>query len=669
MELYCLTQPLQLRTKMQSMHWVGAKVPEKPTTTEVYVAAQKELALVRRTLTKSHPQQALDQLLRSVPPDAIRQVPGMPAMLGARAVNDAVQGTPEPLLVAQLRRLRAAHPQRQHFRLLLINAFGTNLGDNLIGLAAFRPVLAVLRAQLPEVSVDVLLGWHPDDRLARLFRDIDGIDVIRTRGFALAELLRYQGMFDTSGLLKLPRYGQMPMVDWYLWWMGLDPASVTPADKRNAVAVPEADRQWVAQHLPVAQGPRILVNPKASVALRSMPEAAQRRLVTALLAEWPSVQVILVQPLALEHARVSHLDEVINTSERLAALVAAVDGLIGVDTYTSHLADATATPAVTLFSSIHPDIYPFYPLVQGLCLPNAAQLPGWNKVKLEPQEWATQAGAYEAAWAAMDCSAVMATLRGVMAKKAAAPGAFEPRLLPPRAPPSVCPTRRLGADPLALELPLRQHDDALARALNETMLALAEQLLRPGDTVVHLAPGAGETALQLANKVGPQGRLVAIEPRRHLHQLLCANLTRADIWHAQTHWALPVGAGIKQSLISALQAMDDHQPGQLFNASLPEAVFCWPIDALALDVCRLLVLTSPLARVDVLQGARDTLARWRPVVLIGSLKLQDVKTFQDFFERLSYDVRVAPLAGANQLQQGEHHGILVAEPSLAKGHE
>jgi FkbM family methyltransferase len=662
MELYYLKLPLQLRTRVQSKYLTAATAPGDPPITQVYVAAQNELELVRSTLAHAYPQQPPDQILRVMPPHAVKQVSVLPALLGVAALDAAAQEATAPVLVAQLQRLRAAHPARQHFRLLLINAFGSNLGDNLIGLTAFRQLLGVLREHLPAVSVDVLLGWHPDDRLVRLFRDIDGIDQVRTQGFTLAELMQYQGLFDTSRLICLPRYGQMPMADWYLWWLGLDPAGIAPQAKRNAVAIPEADRQWVAQHLPPANGPRILLNPKASVALRSMPEDALRRLVDALLADWPQAQIILVQPLALAHGRVSHLDEVINTIDRLAALVAAVDGLIGVDTYTAHLADATATPAVTVFSSIHPDSFPYYPLAHGVCLPHAAQLPGWNMPKVEPQAWGAMAAAYESAWAALDCAEVLAALRGVMAKKAAAPGVFGQGLLAPRSAPPVCPTRRLGADAQALEVPLRQCDDALAKVLDDTLVSLATQVLCTGDTVVHLAPGVGESALPLARCVGHQGRLVAIEPRRHLHQMLCANLARADIWHAQTHWALPEGVGLLRFEMKGLRAMDEFQSLRLFNTQQTEAVVCWPLDALALDSCRLLVLQSPLARVEVLKGASETLARMRPVVLIGLLALPVAKDLEAFFEGLSYGLRVAPLANVDATQQVAAYGILVAEP-------
>lgn len=663
MELYHLKLPLQLRSSVQSKHLTAATAPGDPPITQVYVAAQNELELVRRTLAQAYPQQQADQIVRVMPPQAVRRVPGLPALLGVAALDAAEQEAAAPVLVAQLQRLRAAHPARQHFRLLLINAFGSNLGDNLIGLTAFRQLLGVLREHLPVVSVDVLLGWHPDDRLARLFRDIDGIDQVRTQGLTLAELAQYQGLFDTSRLIYLPRYGQMPMVDWYLWWLGLDPAAVAPRAKRNAVAIPEADRQWVAQHLPPANGPRILLNPKASVALRSMPEASQRRLADALLADWPQARLILVQPLALAHERVSHLDEFINTSDRLAALVAAVDGLIGVDTYTAHLADATATPAVTLFSSIHPDIYPYYPLGHGLCLPDAAQLPGWNTPKVEPQVWEAMAADYASAWAALDCAAVLAALRGVMETKATAPAPLSPCLLTPRLAPSVCPTRSLDAGDQALEVPLRQREDALATVLDDTLISLSAQLLRTGDTVVCLAPGVGESALKLAQRVGHQGRLVAMEPRRHLHQWLCSNLARAGIWHAQTHWALPEGEGLLRFEMKSLRAMDEFLPLRLFNTRQTEPVVCWPLDTLALDSCRLLVLRSPLARVEVLQGARETVARLRPVVLIGVLALPLSKGFEVFFEGMSYGLRMVPLASVDETQQGPEYGLLVAEPN------
>ena len=664
MNAYYLSRALVLRTAAQSQFLKAAAALATPATNEVHVASQNELRLVRAALGKTYPQEPMARLLHVLVPESINELPGVPPLLGARAFPAPEAEAPPNALIAQLQALRAAHPGRQHYRLLLINAFGANLGDNLIGLTAFRHVLPVLRAQLPAVAVDVLLGWHADDRLARQFRNVDGIESIRTQGPTLAELGRYQALFDTSNLLDLPRYGKLPRVDWHLWWMGLDPARVPAAEKRNAVAIPDADRQFVGEKLPPADGPRILINPLASVALRSMPESAIRRLVAALLADWPEARIILLQPIVLEHPRVCHLTGVIATSDHLAALVAAVDGLIGVDTSTAHLADATATPAVTLFSAIAPDLYPYYPLVEALVLPDADKLPAWGKDKVSPEIWAGMADRYEAAWQALDPGTVIAALRRAMGKKLAQPAAFEPRLLSPRAATSACPTRVVDSDICAIEVPLRQREDWMATLLNEIIGNLAAQAVRPGDTVVHLGPGAGEAVVGLARAVGPHGRLVAMEPRRALHQLLCANLARAGLWQAETHLALPEGEGITRREINGLQVADESWPLLLSNSDEPEPVVCWSLDVLVLNACSLLVVNSPLARVPVLQGARATLERLRPVVLIGVVAMPHAEAFETFFDALNYRVRALQLNDPSQPAQSAGYGILVADPMV-----
>lgn len=659
---YYLTKPVALRTKLQGQFVKAIADVRGPAASEIRIAAQEELKLVRAALRKNYPQEPRLPMLRVLDPASVDKLPGVPPRLGATAFRDPVAEAPPNVLRDQLRSLVAAHPNRKHFRLLLINGFGTNLGDNLIGLAAFRHVLAALRGALPEVSVDVLLGWHADDRLRRQFRDIDGIDNILTHGPTLAELGRYQGLFDTGNLLNLPRYGKMPIVDWYLWWMGLDPADIAAADKRNAVAIPEADRQFVAERLPAGEGPRILVNPVASVTLRSMPQPAATRLIETLLAEWPTAQIILLHPGNVDHPRVHLLKDAINTVDRLAALVAAVDGLIGVDTYTAHLADATGTPSVTLYTSIGPELYPYYPLAESLLLPGAAELPGWGKSKVPPEIWAGMADRYAAAWQTIDMRDVVAALRRVKEKKRATPGAFVPELLPPRAPVLACPMRNVASGGLVLEVPLRQREDWMAPLLNETIGKLAAQALRPGDTVVHLGPGAGEAAVGLARAVGPCGRLIAVEPRRALHQLLCANLARAGLWHAEIHLAMPEGQGFARREIDSLQVADESQPLLLSNCGQPEPVVCWPLDSLALDTCSLLVMSSPLARFPVLQGAQTTLERLRPVVLIGVVGLQHAETFETFFSTLNYRVRALRMSEPGVPAQSSHYGILVAEP-------
>ncbi|MBS0355073.1 MAG: hypothetical protein JSR83_14385 [Proteobacteria bacterium] len=650
MYFYYLTRPLQLRTREQSKYLPAAAKPGAPAATEVYVAAQREVKLIHQAIRQTYPDTPPGDIVRLLAPAMQGLLPGVPPRLGAEGlIADGKAGA--DCLTGQLQALRAAQPDRRHFRLLLVNGFGANLGDNLVGLTAFRHVLPVLQAHLPDFSVDVLLGWHSHDELAYQFQGLQGVDTVHTQGLTLAELGRYQALFDTSNLIEAPRYGELPMVDWYLWWMGVDYGGIAPEAKRNMLALRDADRGVVAARLAqIDAGPRILINPKASVPLRSMPEPALHRLVARILSDWPTAQIVLVQSFDVEHPRIHVLDDVVNTPGRLAALTAAVDALIGVDTYTQHLADATATPAVTICTTMGAELFPYYPLHAVQLLPRAEALAGWGRPKVPDAEWPGMAEDYACAWQELEPGILLEALRRVMARKAADPEAWAPRF------------RSVAAAAAAVALPQRRREDPLAGVLDEVLGDLAAQVLRAGDTVVHLGPGEGVATLGLAQAVGHHGRLIAIEPRRVLHQQLCARLVQAGCGWAEVHLALPEGAGLALREIQSLRTMDEYRPLMFANSRQPEPVVCWPLDTLNLDVCALLVIYSPLALCAVLEGARDTLVRLRPVVLIGVLEQGEFEAFESWLTALDYRVRILLIGPAAQAEQQSRYGLLVAEP-------
>ena len=652
MYFYYLTRPLQLRTREQSKYLPAAAKPGAPAATEVYVAAQREVKLIHQAVRRTYPDTPPGDTLRLLAPAMQGLLPGVPPRLGVEeglATNGKVQAD---CLAGQLLALRAAQPDRQHFRLLLVNGFGANLGDNLVGLTAFRHVLPVLQAHLPHFSVDVLLGWHGHDELAYQFQGLQGVDTIHTQGLTLAELGRYQALFDTSNLIEAPRYGELPMVDWYLWWMGVDYCAIAPEAKRNMLALRDADRGVIAARLAqIEAGPRILINPSASVPLRSMPGSALHRLVVRILSDWPTAQIVLVQSFDVEHPRVHVLDDVVNTPGRLAALTAAVDALIGVDTYTQHLADATATPAVTICTTMGAELFPYYPLQAVQLLPHAEALAGWGRPKVPDVEWRGMAEDYARAWQDLEPGILLETLRSVMARKAADPEAWAPRF------------RAVGAAAV-VALPQRRREDPLAGVLDEVLADLAAQVLRTGDTVVHLGPGEGVATLGLAQAVGHHGRLIAIEPRRVLHQQLCARLAEAGCGWAEVHFAFPEGEGLALREIQALRTMDEYRPLMFANSRQPEPVVCWPLDTLNLAVCALLVIYSPLALCSVLEGARDTLIRLRPVVLIGVLEQAEFEAFESWLTALDYRVRILLIGPAARPGAAADYGILIAEPAV-----
>jgi hypothetical protein len=623
---------------------------------EVQINAANEGALVLEQLRRDWPGLPINTLFRGVPHIELARWPQFPMMLG----RPASEGDEDcSVLAGQLRALRARHPRRQHFRLLINNGFGSNLGDTLVGLTAFRSVWPLLKAHFPAVSVDVLLGWWPRDAVARLLQQCEGIEEVLHQGPSLQGLARYQGMFDTSGLITLPRYGTMPPVDWYLWWMGLNPAEVDDAEKRNRIALDPVAMAVVAERLDAASGPRILLNPMASEPLRRMPLAAVQSLAQAVLDADPTAQVVFDQPVAFAHPRVLALADLIDSPDRLAALVAQVDGVITPDTFLQHVADATATPTCTLSATMPAAFFRYYPLGPTLLLPGAEVLPGWGRVKVDEARWEGMKAAYFEAWARLDPALVLATLAQARETRARAYPTALARIDPWRAHFQLAIARR-STQAMAPLVPLRQREEPEVDALQSALLQQTGDLLVSGDTVALLGAGAGALAVVLAQRVAPAGRLVAFEPRRLIHQILCANLVDAGCDGVETYPAMPVGRGFEVELIACLAPQDEHGALAACNQPVREPVPSWPLDLLELHQCRLIVVQRPIPVVAALQGALKTVARLRPTLIAGGLRAAEVAAWRAALQGLGYTLRLHPLATGDETLSDL--SVLVAEP-------
>ena len=64
-----------------------------------------------------------------------------------------------------------------------------------------------------------------------------------------------------------------------------------------------------------------------------------------------------------------------------------------------------------------------------------------------------------------------------------------------------------------------------------------EQLIQPGSTVVEVGANIGSHTISIANRVGPAGRVVAVEPQRIIHQYLSANVSLNKLSNVECHWA------------------------------------------------------------------------------------------------------------------------------------
>ena len=661
---YVVSRPVVLRTAMQVKHIPASADLNKVDVALVQINAFAEHKLVREALARHCPDVPVESLMKTVPFERLAMWDKFPVLLGRRGKGVSRAGD---VLRGQVLALKARHPRRERFRILINNGFGTNLGDTLIGLTAFRSAWSLLTELLPEVSVDVLTGWTPINGVTDLLRQHQGIEQVLHQGPSMQEMARYQGLFDFGDLIVLPGYGKMAPVDWYLWWLGLDPAQVAEGEKRNRVALAPADSEAVARSLSACAGPKILINPKASELLRRMPDSTLQSLVAVILESDPAISVVFDQPVTFEHPRAIHLADVINTPQRLTALVAQVDGIITPDTFVQHVADATGTPTCTLSASVPASFFRYYPMVQTLVLPGAEGLDGWGKTKVKADQWEELAPAYAQAWARLDSAVVMDALRLATSVRRAMPDALAIRIDNPAKPFGqllVAPKTSAGS---GLK-PTGQLADTTSDGLERQLLNLGAQILLPGDTVALLGAGAGDLACSLAKLIGPNGRLIVCEPRRMVHQVVCANVLLAGLDHVETHPVMPTGSGFSIRSLPGLALQDDHVAIAESNRPVSEPVVHWPLDRLALPRCRLLVIQSPVPLLKALHGAAETVARHRPFVVAGLLRSNELESWRSILRDEDYAVRAFPLRQIDAAlrsetpEEKEDALVLVAEP-------
>jgi hypothetical protein len=554
---------------------------------------------------------------------------GMPPRLGRISSHLVGEGlhhheelAPLPL---QLAALVARNPGKRHFRIAVVAAFGTNLGDCLIGMTAMRLVVETIRHALPGFLLDMLLC--SSGNLANL--DIVGhepwVGELHVLGLSVTDFARYDAYFDFTGLIGLPRIMEMPMVDWFLWWSGLDPATVPDERKRNILNMPWAPWMQVSQLLQGLSGKRVFFNPLASVPLRSIPEEQAVVLAQRLLELDPDLRLVVDRPMKLEHPRLLDLSSKINSPQKFQALVAQLDGVITVDTFAIHVADAANVPTVGLLASIPPDAYRYYPLQHGMLIPGGAELPAFRKFKVRTaEEWEMIKDAYALAWAKVDAGEVLGELRKVM-EKGRQVALHQGLRFYHAQHQSLRYLETPGGRRLPFEHSLPIWDRAVLR-----QGSIMHSLLMPGGTAVVLAPGQSTFPLLLAEKLGCEGKLHLFEPRPLRRTLIGMDLLdRAGYVNIVWHDTLPARA--RQLAVSEEDALCETTPLRWGSLKKERSIAALPLDALGLQQLSGLFSFAPMPHLLALESAIETLKRTRAPVLCSPIfsgkELANIATF------------------------------------------
>ncbi|MEX2114014.1 MAG: FkbM family methyltransferase [Pirellulales bacterium] len=172
---------------------------------------------------------------------------------------------------------------------------------------------------------------------------------------------------------------------------------------------------------------------------------------------------------------------------------------------------------------------------------------------------------------------------------------------------------------------------------SEGEIGLFGELVQPGQSVVEIGANIGAFTVFLAQHVGRQGVVLAIEPQRLVFQTLCANLALNSITNVA---CFQQASGAQHGSLHVPQldplvvnnfgglALGEYQRGQV--------VAVVPLDAFNLQRCDFIKIDVEGMEEDVLRGAVETIARCRPIMYVENDRPEKCESLIRYIASLGY---------------------------------
>lgn len=480
-----------------------------------------------------------EDIVKIIPESTLTAWKYFPPRIGRVSIkvfSESIQMHDEPnILPLQIENLKLKTPLKKHYRIAIVNAFGTNLGDCLLGMTALRIVEKVIKHYVESVVVDLFLGANSNKGNREIVGSEDFIGNVSCVSPSMKDFADYDAYFDFTGLIFLPRFNEMPIVDWLLWWMGLDPNQVEEEHKRNKLTIDWKNYQSAkiifdrgCSYPSLNDKKVIYFNANSSVPLRSFPKVIISNFIRELLEHDPSWVIVCLTDVDLEHPRFINLSETkINTSE-FVAFLSFFDGILTSHSFPYHVADVLSKPCVAICTSL-PDLDPYYPLGKCVILPDAEKLDGWMKSKVDTDQWKAMELSYIEAWRKVNCSDIVKLLNNLIESGKD----ISPRL-------SICSDTKnshavykKSKYGYALKY---ENTPTIWIIAKLTMINFMTKMAKYGSHCWVFSPGQNESIALLAKGIGRDGMLQIFEPRyfRQLSmaQYLALNFPQVPVtWH------------------------------------------------------------------------------------------------------------------------------------------
>jgi len=250
-------------------------------------------------------------------------------------------------------------------RVAVLNGFGISLGDSIIGLQALDAAL-----ELEAVRGRPTLFRRTDTKpiVTALYGLAGHFAEVLPMPEDTAALERFTHVVDIRDFAFDPGFRGVAMLDYFLGHLGLMPAAVPGRLRRNRWLGPSV----VPRRPPGLPERYVLFCPRASMALRDMPEAIQAAILDWLLVR-TGFAVVTQGPVFCPNPRAIGIPDCTSIQE-LCGLVAGAEAVLSTDTAMVHLADAFSVPCLAFFVTHRPEWrVRDYPLCTPVHLP--ARLP------------------------------------------------------------------------------------------------------------------------------------------------------------------------------------------------------------------------------------------------------------------------------------------------------
>lgn len=195
-----------------------------------------------------------------------------------------------------------------------------------------------------------------------------------------------------------------------------------------------------------------------------------------------------------------------------------------------------------------------------------------------------------------------------------------------------------------------KNDDTIGRSIfkygewAENEISFLKNLIPQSGTVVDIGSNIGTHAIAFSELVGDRGIVLAFEPQRLAHQILCANIVLSGFTNIYTHWcALSDHSGYLEE-----SKIDYREPGQNFGAVFfrenKESDFNYrsisvrKLDDFSLEKCDLIKIDAEGMEEKVLSGSIQTIKNKRPIIYFEAAGWEWIQGVEKFFSDKDYSL-------------------------------